>query len=386
MPEAASGGPRYSRSREEGSLDAQRQQEGRRSASRNAGLSACVINWNGERYLAETVGAVLGQGSIVDEVVVVDNASTDASLRLVTDRFPSVRALSLPRNLGPAAARNAGLRACRGSRVLFVDNDTVLDPSCAQRLADALDADPRAVAAAPRVLWAGQPDTIHFDGADGHYLGLMTLRHANRPAAGVRPETCTTDSLVSACFLFDRARFGPAEPFDERLFIFFEDHDFGLRCRLAGHRLLSVGGARAFHREGTPGLSLRPGGRPAARRLYYSMRNRWLVLLQDYELRSLVLFAPILLVFEIFQLAGVMARGWVREWLAAALWIAQQRREILRRRRQVQATRRLPDRQILHGGTLPLRDELARGPLLRAGRRVLDRLAAAWWLAVRPAL
>lgn len=352
----------------------------------DTGVSVCIVNWEGVRYLPDTLDAVLAQGHPVAEVLLVDNDSHDASLELVAKRFPSVRVVRLSRNRGPGAARNAGYRAARRDRILFVDNDVVLGPDCVARLQDVLEREPRAAVAMPRLIHADRPDVIQADGADCHYLGLMTLHHASQSARATGNNVRPIGSLVSAAFLVDRSRLGTADPFDERFFIYFEDNDFGFRTRSRGHQILAVPVAYGLHREGTPGLSLRHGGSPSSARLHLLIRNRWQLLLKDYELRTLLILAPMLLLYEGFQLAGVIAKGRLSEWAASVRWIARHWRAILAERARVQEGRRLPDRRILQGGQVPFHEALLSTPFERAACRALNRLACAYWAVARRAL
>jgi GT2 family glycosyltransferase len=348
-----------------------------------AGLAAVVVNWNGEQCLEPTLTALFGQGHLYREVLLVDNASTDGSLELVRERFPSVRMLPLAVNEGPAAARNAGWRAAACDLILFLDNDVVLEPGCAQELRRALAARPDAAVATPRIVHAERPDVIQYDGGLCHFVGLMALRNAEMPLAAAPAATCDIDSMVSACFLADRARLGPGEPFDRDFFIYLEDHDFGLRTRIAGHAMLSVPSAVCRHGAGTRGLSLRQTGRYTSTRVRCLIRNRWLVLIKDYAARTLVLLAPALVVYEVIQLAAAARKGWLPQWWESIRFVLSNRRAILARRRAVQAARAIPDRQLLRGGPLPFTTRLVSGRTEGAGLALLDRLLNRWWILVR---
>ena len=141
-----------------------------------------------------------------------------------------------------------------------------------------------------------------------------------------------------------------------------------------------------LHGEGTEGLSFREGRERSAVRIYCLIRNRWRILLQSYQLRTLFLIAPALAVYEIVQLAGVMKKGWARTWLRAAGWIIANPGTIVRRRRAVQHARRVADRTFLVGGALPLTPGLATGGLERMIRSALDRFALGYWSLVRALL
>lgn len=345
--------------------------------------TACVINFNGETQLSATLAALAASQPPLAEILVVDNASTDSSVELTRARFPNVRIVPIAENHGPGVARNVGLAAATNDRILFVDNDVRVRPGAAELLSLALDAAPRAVAAAPRVLFEGRPDTIQYEGANAHYLGLQALRHGERPDAETPAQTTVTSSIVTACFLLDRQRWGTSPAFDETFFFNYEDHDFGLRARIAGHDVLAVGGARVVHGSGTPDLSHRPGREFSRTRVACLMRNRWQILAKNYALRSLILFAPMLVLYELFQMIGAARRGWLGVWGESLGWIVRHRRSLKERRARVQAGRKVADRDILVDGPLPFTSDLARTAAERAARAMLDDSAQAYWAVAR---
>ena len=257
-------------------------------------VTLCIINYNGERYLPRTLAAVRASGMRFDEVLLVDDASPDGSVALVREHWPEVTVLARPKNGGPGAARNAGYAAARNDFILFIDNDVALTPECAQRLRAALLEREGAAVAMPRVLYAARPDTIQYEGADCHFLGLMALRRADQPADEAPVETAETQSVVTCAFLVHRGRWGASPPFDDSFIFNYEDHDFGVRTRIMGQILLAVADARVLHGEGTAGLSFREGRERSPIRVYCLIRNRWRILLQSFQLRSLVLLAPCL--------------------------------------------------------------------------------------------
>jgi GT2 family glycosyltransferase len=345
-----------------------------------------MINYNGEAYLRESLPTALRQANRFQEILLVDNGSTDGSPDMVERDFPAVRVVRMDDNRGAGAARNAGIREARTDLILFLDNDVFLLEGCVERLVDALRDHPNAIAAAPSVIYAKSPGTVQYCGADNHYLGLMILRAANTPLAQADPAIRRTESLVTACFLIDRSRLPDDHPFDEVYFYHMEDHDLGVRLRALGHAILAVPQAHVLHGDGQAGLSIRQVGKYTPKRVYFLIRNRWLFLLKIYRLRSLLLLAPILFLYECVQLTMVLRKGWIREWVRAAGWMISEFPTVLDRRRSVQTARKVPDRELFSDGPIPLRGELAKGRFELAGRRVLDFISARYWQAVRPLL
>lgn len=345
-------------------------------------LSICVINFNGEECLLPTLAPLSRLTVDVAEVIVIDSASTDRSVDIVRDRHPDFRLIRLPDNQGPGRARNVGLRASTSDLVLFIDYDVVVAPDTPEHLVRALRSDHEATFAMPRVLCADDPDTVQYDGAGSHFVGLMKLENANRPVDGCAQNIRSIQSLITACFLIDRARWGSETLFDERLFIYLEDHDLGLRARIMGCRILSVP-APCYHGRGTIGLSLRRVGDYADLRIDNLIRNRWVLLLKNYRARTLLVLAPFLFVFECFQLAGAIKKGWLSHWLSACASIIRDRNDIRRDRRAVQSSRETRDRDVLTGGAIPFSDELLRGPVEKLAGQLLDGGSQVYWLLAR---
>ena len=238
--------------------------------------SLCIVNYNGENYLEETLEAVSEQEERFREVLLVDNASEDKSLEIVEKQFPFVRVIRLPENGGPAVARNVAFESASSNWILFLDNDVRMSSDCAGLLLQALKDNPRAVMAMPCVLYANSEDVVQYDGADAHFLGLMSLQNEDRSLASLSTEIRRIGSIVTACFLLDRAKWGKDRPFDETFFIYLEDHDFALRGRAFGHEILSVPRARVYHREGTEGLDVcaRRAAAPPTRQAAHDPRAR----------------------------------------------------------------------------------------------------------------
>ena len=98
------------------------------------------------------------------EVIVTDNASRDGTADAVVARFPRVRLLRAPRNLG-AVGRNLAVRRVRTPYVAFCDDDTWWEPGALRRAADLLDARPRLAAVTARIVVepSGEEDPVVAD-------------------------------------------------------------------------------------------------------------------------------------------------------------------------------------------------------------------------------
>lgn len=347
-------------------------------------MTLCVINHNGAAHLRRALAALDDLPRRFDEILVVDNASDDDSRDVIAEVCPDARVLALPDNLGPGRARNAGFDAARNDLILFQDNDVVLNADTADRLLACLRAGENTLAVAPRVLYASDPARIQFEGADCHFTGFMITRNADVPASEAATDAAArTTSFVTACFLIDRRRWSGGSLFDDSLGFNLEDHDFGVRANVLGHELWVDPSATVLHGSGTPGLSYRPGQQPDERRLFYLTRNRWIVIVTCFSVRTLIVLAPALVLLESMQLVWLILEGRGSTWWRAVRSFTPRLPAIHRKRHEVQRGRRRPDAGILRGGPLPLTEYVRRSGPKAMALTIAERILRGYWRLVR---
>ncbi len=342
-------------------------------------VSIGIVNHDGASYLMRTLRAVEQLGAEVDEVLLVDGGSTDGGPALVREHFPRVRVIELGANLGPGAARNRAIREAKHDRVMLIDNDVEPDRDSPRALCAALDRHPNAVLAMAAVLYEHSPDLVQYVGASPHFLGTPALLDADTPAPALGDTVRVVGTAITCCVMVDRARFGDRPWFDERLFFYLEDHEFGLRASLQGYDCLTVPAARCLHRAGTIGVSIRQTGKFTPVRVRYTVRNRWLTLAMLYQARTLLRFAPALAAFEVLQLLGAIRKGWLGHWVWAAGSAVRLLPHVRQVRRAMRSGRRRGDLEVLRAGPFPFNKAMPASGLERAAQRTLDWVAGLNW-------
>lgn len=209
-----------------------------------ARVQVVIVNWNGEEYLAACLRAVAAQdhaGTV--DVLVVDNGSTDGSLALLARDFPQVEVVRSPRN-NYAAANNLGVARSKGPYALLLNTDAVVDASAIRLLVAALDADPRAAAAAPLITY---PDgRICTTGI----VERPDLRWVDRDQGKRMRAFAGTERVwgVSGCCVLVRTEAWRAVGGqDEAFHMYYEDVDLSLRWARQGWHCLFVPAARCVH-------------------------------------------------------------------------------------------------------------------------------------------
>jgi GT2 family glycosyltransferase len=351
-----------------------------RGATAPVAVSAVVINHNGGERVLRVLRALLEQSYPLGQLVVIDNASTDGSAARIRGTFPAVRVVDMGGNLGPCAARNAGLHSVDSPLVLLVDHDIYVGRETVALMVEAYQAE-RPTIVCPRVRLVPERDVVQTDGAGVYFLGTLRLRNGFQPVATLDRQRAFVGACISACYLLDRGEALAAGGFDQLFFFYFEDLEFALRIRAMGHRILCEPRADVFHERagGTPGLAFRDAGSYPSRRAYLTMRNRLLTILIHYRLRTLVVLFPALLLYELATLVIALRRGWALLWIRA--WLSQLRHigAIVERRRRMRRLRRVDDRALLEGGGLPLAPGLLRSSLERRLTALLACLFDGYW-------
>ncbi len=331
-------------------------------------VSVVVVNWNGERYLAPCLESLVRQTYPRLEIVVVDNGSTDGSLALLRrDWAARVRLVEHPANLGFAGGSNSGIRAAEGEYVALLNNDAVADPGWVGALVSAAESDPAIGMCASRIYVQDRPGVLDSAGL------LISRDGVGRGRGRLEPDGAEfardEDALVpSGCAaLYRRAMLDRIGLFDEDFFAYCEDSDLGLRARLAGWRCRYAPSAIVHHRySGSAGAY-------STFKAFHVERNRIWVVVKNFPPALIAASVPWTLARYLVQAygalrgrgaAGRLADG-VPPWALAAVvvraWAAALARmpEMWRRRRRVQALRRVPRRALgrwLAGHRLGLRE------------------------------
>jgi GT2 family glycosyltransferase len=258
-------------------------------------VSAIIPTWNRADLLRSFLTNLKAQTQPPDQIIVVDNGSTDIT-KTVTEEF-GVELVELPDNYGFAVAVNEGLKRARSEWVLLVNNDVLLQADWIQRIMIAA-CETNATFATGKLLQKDNGRTI-----DGSWDLVSRAAYAWRCGDG-RPDSAIWSTRRPIWFapmtaaLFRRKLFEQLGPLETRFQSYYEDVDFGIRCALAGIKGIYEPAAVAYH-NGQATF-----GKCAPQVMFLTARNQILLLAKYYSNATLRRFAwPIL----VGQLLGVLA-------------------------------------------------------------------------------
>lgn len=213
-------------------------------------VSVIIVTWNARQMLARCLGSLQAQTLCADQIVVVDNHSSDDTLAFLQAQYPQVTLVALPQNRGVAGGLNAGIEAARGDYIALLNNDAFPTPTWLEALLHALQERPEFSIAACRLLKMDGSQRIDSAG-DGFDLlmGGVMLGH-DHDDGELFDHFREVFSATAGASLYRRQVLARTGGFDESLFMYGEDIDLGFRARLLGYRCLYVPHAIAYHAGG----------------------------------------------------------------------------------------------------------------------------------------
>lgn len=227
------------------------------------GIDVVVVSYNQRERLLACCASVVASETL-SRLIVVDNASSDASVEAIRQACPQAEVLEMNLNLGFAAAMNRGVAVGDSRLILLLNNDARLTDEALLRLAAAMDND-RLGAAGPRLVGgAGQVElsigrTISVFNETGFRFIELLYRDGTGPLAGIveryLDKSRETRSLSGACLMLRREAFEEVGGFDERFFLYAEDVDLCRRLRQYGWALRYVASAVVEHDRGVSGAA-----------------------------------------------------------------------------------------------------------------------------------
>jgi len=224
--------------------------------------SIVIVNYRTEALLAACLDSLASSDPASVEVIVVDNSATLERCAFPA-RFPWVRFVESPGNVGFARACNHGMGLARGRHLLLLNPDTVAHPGAVETLWQHLDAHPEAGAVAAKLL---NPDgslqyscrrfpryySIFF----GRYSWLSRWLPGNPATRDYlylewdHAQTRAVDWVSGACLMVRREVLERVGPLDEGYFLFVEDMDWCRRIRDAGYEVVYTPQAVVTHHIG----------------------------------------------------------------------------------------------------------------------------------------
>lgn len=311
-----------------------------------------VVTYNGAADMPHFLDSFKKTTSLDEvELIVVDNNSHDETVSIVKRDAPFAHLIQNAENTGFTGGNNIGMRYAlsKGAEYIMLTNQDIrFEKEWLSPLVHFLSSNPDVGAVQPKIMLHPQTELINSCGNALHFLGFGYTQGYRR---NEQEYVCEKPSDVAYCsfsaVLLSASVLKKCGLFDDSFFMYHEDSDLCWRMRLMGFRCCVQPLAKVYHHyEFTRSIQ----------KFYYIERNRFLILLKNYSLKTLFLIAPIGVVWEVglllMSLAGFLFMKktiGLREKFAAYWYFLSWKtwQSLLQSRWAIQKSRLLADKDIV---------------------------------------
>ena len=217
-----------------------------------------ILNWNTEDYLRRFLPPLLESCEGQDaEVIVADNASTDSSLKVLSEEFPSVRTIALDANYGFTGGYNRALAQIDAEYFILINSDIEVPRDWLSPLVEWMDSHPGCGVCGPKLLSLQDRGRFEYAGAAGGYIDRFGYPFCRgRVLSLTEPDRGQYDSprdvlwVSGACLCTRSSLYRRLGGLDDRFFAHMEEIDYCWRAGLEGFKVTVVPASRVYHLGG----------------------------------------------------------------------------------------------------------------------------------------
>lgn len=245
-------------------------------------VAVVILNWNGKKFLQDFLPGVIEHSRNHAEVFVADNASTDGSVELLREHFPSVHVLINNANEGYAKGYNDALLKIEAEYYVLLNSDIEVTPDWIDPIVRLMDSDKSIAACQPKMLSWTERNKFEYAGACGGYIdryGYPFCRGRIFQSLEEDNGQYDTNSEVfwatGACLFVRASIFWKVGGLDSRFFAHMEEIDFCWRVKNRGFKIMVCPTSKVYHVGG--------GTLPKKswKKTYLNMRNNSVMLYKN---------------------------------------------------------------------------------------------------------
>jgi len=205
-------------------------------------VSVIIVNYNGKPHLEKCLESLMNVDYEKYEVILVDNNSNDDSLEFVKNVYPSVIIIKLDKNYGFAEPNNIGAKIAKGDFLLFLNNDTKVNPNFIQEMVNVFNQDSKiAISQSLLLKTNGEIES------SGDFIDIIGRAYMSKEKVTEVKEIL---GARGACMMVRKNIFWELGGFDKNFFASFEDVDLSWRAWIWGYKIVLVPNSIVYHTGG----------------------------------------------------------------------------------------------------------------------------------------
>lgn len=217
-------------------------------------VAIVILNWNGLKHLSQFLPSVMQSDWANLDIIVGDNASSDASVSFLKDSFPSIRIIQNDQNYGFTGGYNRVLQQVEADYYILLNSDIEVTPNWIRPVIEMMEADERVAAAAPKIKAYHQPTHFEHAGAAGGFIdsyGYPFCRgrifYEVEEDRGQYNESGEVFWATGAALFIRKKCWDEAGGFDERFFAHMEEIDLCWRLKNMGYKVMYCAESEVYH-------------------------------------------------------------------------------------------------------------------------------------------
>lgn len=318
-------------------------------------ISVVIANYNGEKYLKTCLTSLLNSSIKNFEVIVIDNNSTDRSLKIVEEfqgKDSRIKQMKNKINIGVPASRNRAISQCKGEIIILLDNDTEVKKNSLEELIKPLLDDKEVGAAQALLIDFENRNFIQMAG--GHLIPqaiwLMGF-YEREEYKKIKPKLGLTNIIaISAALAVKKEVMDKIEGYDSLLYNYTDDLDFSWRVWIAGYRVVLAHQSIVYHY--TKSVARRANIGANKFDIYFQLaKNSFRSIVKNYETMSVIKYLSISIFVNLTRAILVLIRRGDTSALLATFysfwWSLVNLPNTIKCRIKTQSTRKFSDQKIL---------------------------------------
>ena len=279
-------------------------------------ISVVILNWNGSAMLQRFLPSVI-RYSEEAEIIVADNGSTDHSIDILREKFPSVRILPFRENYGFAEGYNRAIQQIETPYVLLLNDDVEVTPHWLQPLLEFMNHHPEVAACQPKILSETQRELFEYAGACGGFIDHLgypycrgrIFNHVEKDR-GQYDQVCPIFWATGAALLVRTDVYRKEGGLDKRFFAHMEEIDFCWRLRSRNYGIYCIPQSTVYHVGG----GTLPKSHP--RKTFLNFRNNLLMLYKNLPEERLNFTLRIRYLLDLIAALKMLLSGQAKESMA----------------------------------------------------------------------
>lgn len=272
-------------------------------------ISVIIPNYNGEKIIDGCIQSLLQQEYKDFNIIVVDNNSTDDSVKIIEEKYPSITLIKNNENLGFAAAVNIGIKVSKSDFVALLNNDTEVDTKWLGNLYSVVSKDDKIFSASSKMIRFYERDIIDDAGDQYNLLG-WAYKRGDGASVDKFNKNKVVFSTCAGAGLYRRKVFEEIGYFDENFFAYLEDIDVSFRGNIHGYKNVYVNDAIVYHM-----VSATSGSRHNEFKVKLASRNSIYLIRKNMPLIFTIINLPFLILGIIVKYIFFLRKSLGKEYI-----------------------------------------------------------------------